>query len=136
MFVCLFVCLLFVCLCAFFYWKVIITLTLVSTLHRCCSCNCCLATGCCPLLLCLAEMFVVNRDEGGRERGRTRERWDGRGEAGKKQRSRKRRREERTESYKVKVRSSDLHIKSIIIQNTALCVLLATPPPDSGLTLP
>ena len=34
----------------------------VSALRRCCSCNCRLATGWCPLLLCLLEMFVVNKE--------------------------------------------------------------------------
>ena len=39
----------------------------VSALHRHRSCDCCLATGGCPLVLCLLEMFVVNK--GGEEEG-------------------------------------------------------------------
>lgn len=80
---------------------------------RCCSCNCRLATGWCPLLLCLLEMFVVNRAEGGR----------GGKEAMKERKC--------VDEKRWACGEVTLLIKSIIIQNIALRGRPATPPPDS-----
>ena len=55
----------------------------VSALRRCCSCNCRLATGWCPLLLCLLEMFVVNKEWRRTGGGDRRKRRDGNDEGRK-----------------------------------------------------
>lgn len=102
----------------------------VSALHRCCSYNCRVATGWCPLLLCLLEMFVINKDEGGRQREGGRRGGRGRGR-GRKETGREGERKCVSECSEVRERWSDLQLKSIIIQNKALSGRPATPPPDS-----